>query len=902
MYTIVIFLTIFLGFASSQTIPAAIPLTVRSPYFNSWLPSTNGVSLNGKWPTFWNGRVLAWAGFVRVDGQTYQWFGRNNITTILNATTTSYHLTPTRSIFTVSAGPAQFNATFMDPIEPSDWVRHSLPFSYLFIDTLLTTDGNSHSIQFYSHSYALWVTGNADNVVQWDTTDTTSSIYHEASRLNKQPMAETGDFAEDSTAYYAMAKQSGLTWQTGFVDDLINQFATKGALADTKDTQFRPITNNNPTLGLAIDLGTTKELSNAVVWAIGVVRDPSIRTVASAGIESRSTYFWTRYQNISEAIDDFLLDFPNAYDRANALDTKIMIEASAVSPEYVKLVSLGLRQTMGSMEFTTGNAKNNASDIKVFMKDVGVSGRVNPVNTMYAALPALLYLNASMVPYLLGPLLDYQSTSAYTNTFAAPDLGTTYPTALGNNTNTILGAIENSASMLIMTFAHALKTGDATMADRYYNLLKQWADYLVTNTLHPSGYETDDDGLRYPDMSNLAVKGIIAISAMSKLAKALEKPNAEIDMYKNKAASLASEWEKLAVSTSGFVTSTYGDSSNWIMPYHLYSAKLIASDIISDTVFTNQQKYYETQIPQAGLYGLPYDSHNAQRVRSQWLMFTAGTIADKTTRDAFISMVHAHAFSNASDAPFPGMYNAQSGKTFSLSGPSSPVQGSMFALLALNLPNKFIELPLYKRARKGAIAGGVVGGVVLLVAIAALVLFWRRRRVREKAVRKKEDIMPYVGVGPSAPGGHESLQNYIGNTSFDNGEVRPFTDLPHPDVNPNAKGTIPPPPMSASTDLQTTLQGSSSKSPSRTAASGTPQPFSPSRSFLLTNSESWIGMHSRRGSTSSLNASSVAPGSSSAGQQELFVEVQQLRREMEELRARQGADEPPPMYRHLDTE
>jgi len=44
--------------------------------------------------------------------------------------------------------------------------------------------------------------------------------------------------------------------------------------------------------------------------------------------------------------------------------------------------------------------------------------------------------------------------------------------------------------------------------------------------------ETDDDALKYPDMSNLAVKGIIAISAMAKLAKALEKPNAEINLYK----------------------------------------------------------------------------------------------------------------------------------------------------------------------------------------------------------------------------------------------------------------------------------------------------------------------------------------------------------------------------------
>jgi len=55
-------------------------------------------------------------------------------------------------------------------------------------------------------------------------------------------MVETGDMAEDSTVYYAMAKRNGTTWQTGFADDLTNQFAANGALADTKDTQFRATT------------------------------------------------------------------------------------------------------------------------------------------------------------------------------------------------------------------------------------------------------------------------------------------------------------------------------------------------------------------------------------------------------------------------------------------------------------------------------------------------------------------------------------------------------------------------------------------------------------------------------------------------------------------------------------
>lgn len=100
-----------------------------------------------------------------------------------------------------------FNATFLDSIEVRkatfvslflerlflafrlglDWVRHSFPFSYLFIDALSTTDGKSHSIQIHSHSYytrtpttfffflllsfnffAVWVTDRQPGTVEYD--------------------------------------------------------------------------------------------------------------------------------------------------------------------------------------------------------------------------------------------------------------------------------------------------------------------------------------------------------------------------------------------------------------------------------------------------------------------------------------------------------------------------------------------------------------------------------------------------------------------------------------------------------------------------------------------------------------------------------------------------------------
>ena len=60
---------------------------------------------------------------------------------------------------------------------------------------------------------------------------------------------------------------------------------------------------------------------------------------------------------------------------ATALDQRITDAASKISQEYVDLVSLATRQTLGSIYITLGAADKgaNASDVKIFMKDVGSS-------------------------------------------------------------------------------------------------------------------------------------------------------------------------------------------------------------------------------------------------------------------------------------------------------------------------------------------------------------------------------------------------------------------------------------------------------------------------------------------------------------------------------------------------
>ena len=91
---------------------------------------------------------------------------------------------------------------------------------------------------------------------------------------------------------------------------------------------------------------------------------------------------------------------------------------------------------------------------------------MNPVDVLYAAMPAYLYLWPDLLGYLLSPLLEYQESSQYTNPYAAQDIGPAYPNATGSF-NPHNRKIEMTANMLIMALAHAQATGDGRLLGQY---------------------------------------------------------------------------------------------------------------------------------------------------------------------------------------------------------------------------------------------------------------------------------------------------------------------------------------------------------------------------------------------------------------------------------------------------
>ncbi|KAF8641549.1 hypothetical protein AX16_009926 [Volvariella volvacea WC 439] len=559
-----------------------------------------------------------------------------------------------------------------------------------------------------------------------------------------------------------------LTWQSGSDVDLRGRFAREGIMANTRDSNFRPIHESWPVFALSVDLGNITT-SDPVVWVLGIVREQIVTFTAESGTQQRYPLFLSEYRNPGEAALSFAREYPDALSRAIDLDTKILSEASAVSTQYANLVSMTARQAFAASEITISrdaSGQFNRSDVKAFMKDLGVSSRVNHVDTLYAALPAFVYLIPDMIGRHIEPLLQYQAFWSSRRGYSAPDLGPVYPAALGNDIDTTSTAVDSTAGMLIMAYAHAIYTGDGTLIFKYYDLFVRWANYLVENALNPGRFSTSDAQF-VENNTNLALKGIAAIRCMARISQALEQ-NDDAEKYGSIATNYVNQWLRLGVSAN-HLTSSYGDVNSWAMTYNLYIDQLLSLNLVGDSNYAQQANYYEMVLlsPAASRFGLPYDSNFPNVAKSHWTMFTAAVINDNSTRITMISYVHARASYNATRSPFVTTYDISSGEFASnTGGAASSAQGAMFALLALRTQQQEITVPdgvvpiridpsgsggpsstngsgeiSNGQLAAGVIAGVVVGAVCGTVLLAfAIWAIWRKKR------RAKQACYPYANV------------------------------------------------------------------------------------------------------------------------------------------------------------
>ncbi|OSD04167.1 DUF1793-domain-containing protein [Trametes coccinea BRFM310] len=663
--------------------PASVPLAVRSPYLSAWLNQGQGTALNDAWPSFWTGSTLGWAGFAKVDGMAYNWMGVPAIpgVTFEKATQKSLEVTSTQSIFVMTAGPVDLTITFLSPVEPASPTNQSFPFSYLAVSAA-SNDGKDHIVQVYADISAEWISGDDTLEAQWNTT-VGDAVIHEVQLAAPQPFVDIGSRAQYGSAFHATLKTADVTFQTGQDIVLRTQFINNGALPNAEDSNFRAVQQNWPVFALAHDLGPVNAASSPVVFAVGHVRDPAIQYIVQGNqLQQRSLAFWSQTASIDAAITAFLNDYSDALERAKTLDARVDSDASKISADYASLMPLSVRQAFGAMEVTvskTGIDGFNGSDVLIFMKGISSDGNVNTADVIFSAWPLFLYINPMVGKQLLLPLFEYQATGQYPNAWAAHDIGATYPNATGHNDgNDLQMPVEESGNMLIMTLSYTQRTNDTSLIRNYYNLLDQWARYLVQNSLTPA-LQLSSDVLAgaLANQTNLAIKGIIGIKAMSEIA-AIAGDTERSTNYSTIASVYVQDWEKLAMSSDGtHLTLAYGNSSSWGIAYNLYADKLLGTDLFPKSIYDLQTKWYGSH---ANPFGLPLDTR-VTYAKSDWQMLTAATVTDDSIRNVFISSVLKYAADGKNAKPFSDMYSSLDGTA--QDPRARPLVGGHLALLAL---------------------------------------------------------------------------------------------------------------------------------------------------------------------------------------------------------------------------
>ncbi|KAJ5930458.1 hypothetical protein N7466_005951 [Penicillium verhagenii] len=617
--------------------PPAVPLAVKSPYLSTWLDAGSdggdGGYLAGEWPTFWENQITGWCGLVRVDGIAYTWMGLPGSTTV-NQTALEY--TSTKSIFTMDvAGKVEMNITFMSPITPDDLRRQSLVFSYLNVE-VSSLDGKAHDVQVYADISAEWVSGDRTVVAEWDYGTTGDVAYHKVYRQTQLAFSEINQQGEWGYWYWATDVATGTTHQSGEDTVVRGQFSSNGTLTNGADTNYRAIQDEWPVFAFASNLGSVSSTPVSTLFSLGLTQDEAVQYEGASAYAPLQSLWKAYFDTELDALAFFHGDFSESSSLSDTFDNQVESDSIALGgDDYLALTSLAARQVFGATQLC-----GTEETMYLFLKEISSDGNVNTVDVTFPAYPFFIYTNPEYLKLVLAPLYENQEAGKYPNSWAMHDMGSSYPNATGHNDgNDEKMPLEECGNMVIMTLAYAQAAKDTTYLSDHYNLLTQWTEYLVAEALYPANQiSTDDFAGSLANQTNLALKGMIAIQAMSVIANETGH-TADAANYSSIAHSYITQWQTLGINHAAsppHSTLSYGNTSSHGLLYNLYADAQLGLGLVPESVYQMQSNFYPTV---ANTYGVPLDTRHTY-TKLDWQLFAAAISAVDTRSMFFTDLVN----------------------------------------------------------------------------------------------------------------------------------------------------------------------------------------------------------------------------------------------------------------------
>ncbi|KAJ5555058.1 hypothetical protein N7535_007503 [Penicillium sp. DV-2018c] len=657
--------------------PPAIPLAVRSPYLSTWLNAGkdggNGGYLAGEWPVFWQNQVTGWAGMIRVDGNSYTWMGLPGTKYVDQV---AYEYTSTKSIFTMHVDDkVQMKITFLSPVTPNDFKRQSLVFSYLNVE-VSSLDGQEHNVQVYADISAEWVSGDRNAIAEWDFGTSDGVAYHKVHRQTQLAFSQNNEQAEWGNWYWATDDSDHMTYQSGTDVDVRGKFTRDGSLSNNRDTKFRAVSDNWPVFAFSSDLGSVNSSPVSTLFSLGLTQDQAIQYEGASQYAPVPSLWKSYFKTEVAALTFFHHDYSDSNDLASAFDSKVADDSIATAgQDYLTITSLSVRQAFGATQLT-----GTPDKMYLFLKEISSDGNMNTVDVVFPAYPIFLYSNPEFLKLVMNPLFENQEAGKYPNDYSMHDLGSSYPNATGHSDGSDEKMpLEECGNMLIMTLAYAQKSGNTQYLRDHYDLLKQWTSYLVEDSLYPANQiSTDDFAGSLANQTNLALKGMIGIQAMSVIAKQTGHAD-DAAKYSDIAHSYITQWQDLAIAKNANpprTTLSYGDTASHGLLYNLFADAQLGLGLVPRSVYQMQSDFYPTV---ANKYGVPLDTRHTY-TKGDWECFAAA-VASGDTRDMFIKDLATWLNETPTNRPLTDLYDTNTGDYPGITFVARPVMGGSFAPL-----------------------------------------------------------------------------------------------------------------------------------------------------------------------------------------------------------------------------
>ncbi len=563
----------------------------------------------------------------------------------------SVSLSATQTHYEFTCGAVDLALTFISPLLLQNPDVLSRPVNYISYE-VKSTDGKKHDVQIYFEATPEWAVDRISQEVSIEKGKTEGLTYFRTGTTKQDVLAKKGDDRRIDWGYFYLCGNDApdMSYAHGGYESIKRGFATNGFVTSPDDSKMvSRMTENMPVMACAQKLGDVAAGGSSGKIMIGY---DDLYAIQYFG-ENRMAW-WKNDGKVTmdDALKAASTEFESLRETCSGFDNQLWNDAVKAGGEnYAELCVLAYRQAIAAHKLI----KDKEGNIIFLSKENFSNGSIGTVDVTYPSAPLFLIYNPDLLKGMLTPIFYFSESGKWTKPFAAHDVGT-YPLANGQTYGGDM-PVEECGNMLILTAAIAQAEGNADYAQKHWDVLTIWADYLLQNGLDPENQLcTDDFAGHFAHNTNLSVKAIMGIAGYGKLAAMLGKTDIA-EKYTSQAKEMAAKWVTMANDGDHFRL-TFDQPGTWSQKYNLVWDELLDLNIFDPAVAQKEIAYYLTM---QNTYGLPLDNRRTY-TKSDWIIWTASLAKDQETFSKFIDPLHKAFNESISRVPMTDWYETTNAK------------------------------------------------------------------------------------------------------------------------------------------------------------------------------------------------------------------------------------------------